>query len=151
MVSMIVTRSFASGVERMAASDPQLEQSIESRGSVVTVGVRVYAASAAILGLVGLAWGDFADVWQPVPTELPGRTVLAYLTAIVLIASGIGLLWRRSARMSAIVLALLYFVFAMLWLPRVAAYPRALGTWNGVFEQLAGRSGHHVLRRALDA
>lgn len=105
--------------------------------SATSIGVCVYAGSAVVLGLVGLAWGDFAAVWQPVPTELPGRVVLAYLTAIVLIASGIGLLWWRSARVSAAILAVLYFVFAMLWLPRVIAYPRILGTWNGVFEQLA--------------
>lgn len=108
-----------------------------ARSSVVTLGVRVFAASAVMLGLVGLVWGDFAAVWQPVPDVLPARPVFAYLTAILFIASGIGLLWRRSARPSALVLAVLYVVFAMLWLPRVAAHPRILGVWNGVFEQLA--------------
>jgi uncharacterized membrane protein YphA (DoxX/SURF4 family) len=63
--------------------------------------------------------------------------VLAYVTALVFIASGIGLLSPRSAKLSAAVLAFLYFAFALLWLPRVVAYPRALGTWNGVCEQLA--------------
>jgi uncharacterized membrane protein len=90
-----------------------------------------------VLGQVGVTWGDFAAIWQPVPAELPARVALAYLTAIAFIASGIGLLWRRSAQVSAATLAILYFAFAMLWLPRVIAYPRILGTWNGVFEQLA--------------
>jgi uncharacterized membrane protein YphA (DoxX/SURF4 family) len=134
---MRLTRSIAFEPLRVAPSKPESELSTESRGSVVTIGVYVYAGSAVVLGLVGLVAGDFADVWQPVPTALPGRTLLAYLTAIVLIASGIGLVWRRSARASAVALALLYLVFAILWLPRVAAYPRVLGTWNGVFEQLA--------------
>lgn len=116
---------------------PASEPAAETRVDVITVGVRVYAASAVVLGLVGLVWGDFAAVWQPVPTGPPARTVLAYLTALLFIACGAGLLWRRSARVSACVLAVLYFVFAVLWLPRVAAYPRALGVWNGVFEQLA--------------
>jgi uncharacterized membrane protein len=133
----MMTGSISSSPGRAPASPPTVERSADSRSGVVTLGVAVFAASAVVLGLVGLTWGDFAAVWQPVPTELPGRTVLAYLTALVLIASGIGLLWRRSAKASAVVLAVLYFVFAMLWLPRVAAYPRALGTWNGVFEQLA--------------
>jgi len=115
----------------------ELAQSAPRSGSAVTPGVYVYAASAVVLGLVGLVWGDFAAVWQPVPTELPGRVVLAHVIALVFIASGIGLLWRRTARASALVLAALYFVFGMLWLPRVAAFPRALGVWNGVFEQLA--------------
>lgn len=114
----------------------QQSLSTEPRASLASLGLCVYGASAVVLGLVGLAWGDFAAVWQPVP-ELPGRVVLAYLTGIVLIASGVGLVWRRSARASATTLALLYFIFAMLWVPRVVAYPRLLGTWNGVFEQLA--------------
>lgn len=134
---MIVTRSSSSILGQVPVSQPTSNLPVESRGGAVTVGVCVYGTSAGVLGLVGLTWGDFAAVWQPVPAELPGRTVFAYLTAIALIASGIGLLWRRSAKTSAVVLAVLYFIFAMLWVPRVAAYPRALGTWNGVFEQLA--------------
>ena len=109
----------------------------EARAGNVTTGVRVFAASTVALGLVGVAWGDFAAVWQPVPDDLPGRVVLAYLTALVLIASGAGLLWRRSARASAATLASLFLIFGMLWLPRVVHHPRILGTWNGVFEQLA--------------
>ncbi|MGI8961444.1 MAG: hypothetical protein ACR2IV_17120 [Bryobacteraceae bacterium] len=35
------------------------------------------------------------------------------------------------------VLAILYFIFALLWLPRVVAYPWIFGTWGGVFEQLS--------------
>jgi uncharacterized membrane protein len=101
------------------------------------IGVSVFAASAVILGLVGLVSGDFAAVWQPVPATLPGRVALAYLTAIAFIACGVGLPWRRSASASAVVLAALYFIFALLWLPRVAARPRFIGTWNGVCEQLA--------------
>ncbi|HKN66492.1 MAG TPA: DoxX family membrane protein [Gemmatimonadaceae bacterium] len=119
------------------SAQPVLEPPVATHVDAVSVGVRVYAASAIVLGLVGLVWGDFAAVWQPVPTGLPARTALAYLTALVFVASGAGLLWRRSARASACVLAALYFLFAILWLPRVAAYPRALGVWNGVFEQLA--------------
>jgi uncharacterized membrane protein len=116
---------------------PESNQSAETGESVVTNGVRVFAASAVVLGLVGVVWGDFAAVWQPVPAELPGRTPFAYFTALVFIASGVGLLRRRSAGASALVLAVLYLLFAILWLPRVAAHPGSLGLWNGVFEQLA--------------
>src|SRR6267154_1591573 len=49
------------------------------------MGLRVYGAGAVALGVIGLAWGDFALVWQPVPASVPGRTVLAYLTAAALL------------------------------------------------------------------
>jgi uncharacterized membrane protein len=93
---------------------PPAERLAQRPNAVVTVGARMYAASAVALGVVGLVSGDFAAVWHPVPTELPGRTALAYVTAVVLIASGIGLLRRRAAATSAIVLAVLYAVFAAL-------------------------------------
>lgn len=133
---MILMKSSPSRLGPVPAT-PLTGATTAARRGVVTVGVAVFAASAIVVGIVGLVWGDFAAVWQPVPAQLPGRVVLAYETALILIASGLGLLWHRSARLCAGVLAFLYFVFAMLWLPRVAAYPRALGVWNGVFEQLA--------------
>ena len=37
----------------------------------------VYAAGAVMLGVVGLAFADFALQWQPVPKGVPARTVLA--------------------------------------------------------------------------
>jgi uncharacterized membrane protein len=133
----ISTQSRPDRSANVPPSTPDSTQFADIRDGVVTTGVRVYAASAVVLGLVGLVWVDFAAVWQPVPAELPGRAAFAILTALAFIASGIGLLRRRSADVSASALALLYFLFAILWLPRVAAHPSSLGTWNGVFEQLA--------------
>jgi uncharacterized membrane protein len=137
---MIMTIGTKPRADRSANLPPPISESqqlTETRGSLVTNGVRVYAASAVVIGLVGLAWGDFAAVWQPVPATLPGRPIFAYLTALAFIVSGIGLLRPRSAGVSASALAMLDFLFAILWLPRVAAKPTSLGTWNGVFEQLA--------------
>ena len=42
------------------------------------LGRRVFGLAAIALGLVGLAWGDFAAVWQPVPKETPAYLGLAY-------------------------------------------------------------------------
>ncbi len=49
------------------------------------------------LGVMGLAKGDFTPVWAPVPKGLPAHQLLAYLCAIISLAGGIGLLWRRTA------------------------------------------------------
>ena len=64
------------------------------------------------LGIMGLVTGDFAQIWQPVPRWVPGHTALAYLTALVSLGSGIGLLWRRSVPMASRVL----FVSLLVWL-----------------------------------
>lgn len=48
------------------------------------------------LGILGLVKGDFTPVWAPVPKAAPAREALVYLCALVSLASGVGLLWRRT-------------------------------------------------------
>src|SRR5579863_8875221 len=87
------------------------------------VGTRIYALGAIALALVGLAWGDFALVWQPVPAGLPGRALLAYLFAAALCG-------------------LFALVVLLLHVPRVLRHPEVYGVWSGLAEQLAlGRAG----------
>ena len=54
-----------------------------------------------------------AAIWQPVPRELPARAALAHLCGLVALGSGIGLLWPRTAAISARVL-LVYLLFWLL-------------------------------------
>ena len=109
-----------------------------SRTALSNLGGRVYGLGAVALGLVGLAWGDFATVWQPVQTVgIPDHGALAYVTAACLLSAGVAIQWRRSAPAGLLVLAVLYFMFALLWLPRVVGYPHLFGTWAGFLEEFA--------------
>src|SRR5690242_2918821 len=101
------------------------------------LGRRVYAAGALVLGLAQLVFGDFAANWVPVQPDVPHRALLAYVTALLLILGGLGVLWRRTAQAGAVILGVLYVIFALLWLPRVIGFPRIYGTWGGLFEELA--------------
>jgi uncharacterized membrane protein YphA (DoxX/SURF4 family) len=102
------------------------------------VGLRIYGLAAVALGLVGLVWGDFAAVWQPVPKDLPGRTALAYAVAIAFLIAGLALQWQRSAGRGASTLTVLYvLVLLLLHVPRIIAHPSVFVTWSGAAEQLA--------------
>lgn len=61
--------------------------------------------------ILGLVKGDFASGWAPVP-EFTGRIVLAYVTALLCIACGVGLLFKQTVTLSARVL----FGWLVLWL-----------------------------------
>ena len=73
-----------------------------------------FAAMMIVLGILGLIKGDFTVVWAPVPKGVPAREALVYLCALVSLASGIGLLWRRAAFAAGLLLATLV-VWFLLW------------------------------------
>lgn len=101
------------------------------------IGHRIYGLAAIAFGVLGLASGDFASVWQPFPDAIPGRVGFAYAIAALFLAAGIGMQLRRTIAPAALVLAALGLLFAFGWGQRVAAMPLVLGTWLGVCEQLA--------------
>ncbi len=102
------------------------------------VAVRVYGLASIAIGMVGLVWGDFLAVWQPVPKSLPGRTALAYAIAAVFLLAGASLQFKRSARAAALTLTLLYSLgVVLLHLPSLIAQPSVFVMWSGTAEQLA--------------
>lgn len=58
---------------------------MSGRIALSNLGSRVYGFAAIALGLIGLAWGDFATVWQPVQASVPHREALAYIIAVCLL------------------------------------------------------------------
>ena len=119
------------------------------------IGTNVYGLAALALGLIGLVWGDFALVWQPVPANIPDRTALAYVVAAILVVAGMAVNQRQLAAYGAATLAILYGLgVILLHVPLVARHPLDLSAWGGVAEQLALVAGGLVAYAAsagLDA
>jgi uncharacterized membrane protein YphA (DoxX/SURF4 family) len=106
------------------------------------VGIRIYGLAAVVLGFVGLVWGDFAVVWQPVPDAVPGQTPLGYAAAIPFLLAGFALQWRRIAYLGASALTVFYgAAVIVLDVPRAIAHPSVFVTWYGVAETLALAAG----------
>jgi len=111
----------------------------QPRGDVVTTTLQpsrlFFAACLIALGITGLVNGDFALVWQHVPAHVPGRTILAYICAVIEVAFGIGLLWQRTLAWTCSLL----FPYMVLWLvllqvPGVIGAPLDAGAWGSVGE-----------------
>jgi uncharacterized membrane protein YphA (DoxX/SURF4 family) len=99
---------------------------------IVSAGHFALAAVMVALGILGLATGDFTPVWQTGPPGLPGREALAYLTAVVALAGGLGLLWERAAALAARVLFCSFLLWLLVFnLPEVFPAPAVVGNWFG--------------------
>lgn len=95
-----------------------------------------FAAGMLSLGVVALVFGNFAQVWQSAPKWVPGRQALAYASAVLMLACGIGLLWRRTeAPASRVLLYFWAFVVLLVEVPVVVKHPLNEVAWQGLAHQ----------------
>jgi uncharacterized membrane protein len=110
---------------------------MKNRNFASNLGICVFAAGAIFLGLLGLASGDFATTWQRVGPNVPFRAPLAYLTALIELAAGLALLWRRTACAGALTLTVLYSVFTLLWVPKILQGLSGFDPTGNFFEEFS--------------
>jgi uncharacterized membrane protein len=97
---------------------------------VASWGHAFFGATMIALGILGLIQRDFTPIWLPVPKGVPAREALVYLSAIVPLVSGIGLLWRRTAAVaSRVLLGFLLAWLVLLDLPHLFLDPGMELTW----------------------
>jgi uncharacterized membrane protein len=113
---------------------------------VESVGHAFFAATMIALGIFGLTQGNFTPTWTGVPKSVPPREVLAYLCALVSLATGIGLLLQRTAVVAARVLLIYLLVWLLLFrVPNIFRAPTALDTWWSLGDTMVMTAGAWVL------
>lgn len=105
------------------------------------LGIRIYGLGVIALGLVGLAFADFALQWQAVPKGLPHHTAWAYASGALMLLAGAALFSRRTLAWGAAILTLNFAVWVGLHVPLVIAKPGVFANWLGLFEPLAITAG----------
>lgn len=113
--------------------------------SVQQTAISFFAAGMVGLGILALIYGDFALVWQPVAAWVPGRTVLAYSSGILMLLAGIGLLFRPTVAWSVRILFPYLILWSLLKVPALVVAPRIEGMWLGYGELALLLSGGWVL------
>ena len=108
-------------------------------------GLTLFALGMIGLGILALVYGDFAMVWQPVAPWIPGRTVLAYASGVIMLLGGIGLLVRAAAAWSIRILFPYLIVWALLKVPALFVAPGMEAVWLGMGELTVLLAGGWVL------
>src|SRR5271170_3387072 len=117
---------------------------------ITSLGHGFFAAAMISLGILGLKYGDFALVWQPVPQWLPLRQVVAYTCAVLMLAGGVGLLWTRTAAFaSGILLVYLLLWLTLLRVPKLLMSPLVEVRWLGCGETAVMVAGSWALFATL--
>jgi uncharacterized membrane protein len=115
------------------------------------VGVWFYGLATAATGILDIVWGAFEASHQPIKAfgqHVPGQQVLAYIAGVWLVAAGMAILWRRTARIGAAGSAMIYLIFALFWLPRFYVVPHTLGFHIGILIFIVGGLAQQLLLAA---
>ena len=96
---------------------------------IASAGHLAFAATMVFFGILGLWRRDLTPLWEPVPEGVPARAALIYLSGLISLGGGLGLLGRRTApAASRLLLAWFLFWLLILRLPRVVV-AFAVDTW----------------------
>jgi len=113
---------------------------------IASAGHGVFAAVLIAIGILGLIKSDWAAIWDGVPKDFPAQSLLPYLCAIVLLASGTGLLWSRSAAPAArLLFAYLFFWMLLFKLRFILLHPFTEGAYQTTGENAVMVAGAWVL------
>ena len=83
--------------------------------AIASAGHAVFAATMIGLGVLGLIQGNFTPTWAGVPKSVPAREAVAYLCALISLASGVGLLWQRTATIASRLLLGTFLLWLLLF------------------------------------
>jgi uncharacterized membrane protein len=111
----------------------------------------LFAVGLIGLGILTLVYGDFAMVWQPVAPWIPGRTVLAYCSGLIMLLGGVGLLFNATVAWSVRILFPYLIVWLMLKVPALVVAPGMEAVWLGFGEIAVLLCGGWILFARLAA
>ena len=96
--------------------------------------VSIFAIGMIALGILSVISKDFAYTWQPVPEFQPGRTVLAVICGLFMIAASIAMLFRPTVTIASRAMFLFLLAWMSLKIPAIFVAPQIEGVWLGLGE-----------------
>ena len=110
----------------------------------------LFAIGLLGLGVLAITYRDFALDWQPVPPWVPGRTVLACFSGVLMLGCAAGLLFRATAVWSVRILLPYLFIWMLLKVPLLFVAPGMEAVWMGFGEIVMLMAGGWILWAVSD-
>jgi uncharacterized membrane protein YphA (DoxX/SURF4 family) len=129
--------------DSLLSANKSIMLSAQRRPAVYLLGLTAIAT-----GIVNLIFGNFDPAEEPIQAfgnHIRGQIPFAYVVAVLLVLGGAALLSHRAARFGAPVLAALYSIFAVFWLPRFYWAPHILGQHPGIYIGILGGVCQNVI------
>jgi hypothetical protein len=105
------------------------------------MGRHVFGVAALIFAALTLTWHvQLQSAWH-----LPGAAAFIYLTSLAQAVGGVAIQFGKTERLGAVLLGLVYLVFALTWAPAIIAAPGVYNSWGNVFERLSMVAGAMVV------
>jgi uncharacterized membrane protein YphA (DoxX/SURF4 family) len=130
----------------LAAKDVAAARGLDK---LIALGCVFFAAPLAAFGAEHLT--DPADIVQLIPAWIPVRFFWAYFVGVALIAAALSLSFRKYLRLTATLLAVMFFLFVVLVHIPGAMAARDRFSWAVAFRDLSFGSGALALAGAMTA
>jgi uncharacterized membrane protein len=119
------------------------------RLSIVGLGRGLFAIALASTAIVSLSYGDFVPIGQSVAAWIPWRETWIYGSAVLVLATGAGLCFSRTASPSALTISGYQTVWTLICALPILATPLSVGAWYGFVEALTSLVGVWILYALL--
>lgn len=116
---------------------------------ILGLGHGLFAAAGAGLAILSFAFGDFAPIWQPLPTGFPGREVWVAGIALILLAASAGICFPRTALPGILAIGAYLAAWMLVRAAAFASDPLGIGSWYGICEPLAPLAAAAILYASL--
>jgi len=117
----------------------------------IGVGRGLWALAAASLGILGLVYPETAPFGPSLPAHMAWQPLWVYGPAILVLAAGVGVCFRRTALPGTWAIGAYLLLWAASSVPSVLSDPLSVDAWYGLCEALTSLAGAGLLYGVLRA